>query len=66
MGSTEKKEKQREKWLSSPAMVKWYRDGGIIFKKSMGLKKEVNEEDNEVYVYKTVRYPPNSNPPNTS
>jgi hypothetical protein len=66
LGDAEKRDKQRQKWLSSPAMVKWYRDGGIVFKKSVGLTKEVSNEDDDVYVYKTVRYPPNSNPPTTS
>ena len=40
LGDEEKRDKKREKWLSSPGMIKWYRDGDITFKKSMGLIAE--------------------------
>ena len=66
LGDEEKRDKKREKWLSSPYMIKWYRDGDITFKKSIGLTKEVEKEANDVYIYKTLRYPPNSTPPTTN
>ena len=64
IGDKEQRDKRREKWLSSPYMVKWYRDGDTIFKKSMKLTEDVEKEVNDVYIYKTIRYPPKSTPPN--
>ena len=65
-GNKEERDKKREKWLSSPAMIRWYRDGDIIFKKSMRLTENVEEEVNDVCIYKTLRYPPKSTPPTTN
>jgi len=58
------RDRKREKWLSSPYMIKWYRDGDIIFNKSKGLTEDTKEERNDTYIYKTLRYPPKSTPPN--
>ena len=61
-----KRDRKREKWLSSPYMVKWYRDGDITFKKSMKLTEDTEKEADDVYIYKTLRYPPNSTPPSVN
>ena len=61
-----KRDRKREKWLSSPYMVKWYRDGDITFKKSMKSTEDVEDEADDIYIYKTLRYPPNSTPPSVN
>jgi hypothetical protein len=36
---------------------------GILSKKLFFLDEEEEEERNDVYIYKTLRYPPKSTPP---
>lgn len=66
METQEQRDRKREKWLSSPAMIKWYRDGDITFKKLKQINKDNKEEINDVYTYKTILYPPNSTPPSSN
>jgi len=55
LGYEEERDKKREEWLKS-----WIKDIGIITKRLMKLSGETEEKLNDVYIYKTLRYPPKS------
>jgi hypothetical protein len=58
LGYEEERDKRREEWL------KWcIENTGEITKRLMELTGETEEETNDVYIYKTLRYPPGSKLP---
>lgn len=57
MGEVDERDKQREEWLKM-----WMENP---YKKFAELREEKKEEEerNDVFIYKTVKYPPKSKPP---
>ena len=65
MGEEEERDKQREEWLKM-LMEKVYKKLETNpYKKFAELREEKNEEEvrNDVFIYKTLKYPPKSTPP---
>jgi hypothetical protein len=65
LGNEEERDKKREKWLKE--WFERYKDFEWpihSFKSLFHQEEEMErEERNDVYIYKTLRYPPKSTPP---